>query len=71
LIDHHFELGKEEPPDIEVSAERTMKISQGLAYLFIGLTSSTRLSKACPKGVVVEAVEEVSGAVSLDHESRA
>lgn len=27
-------------------------------YLFIGLTSSTRLSNACRKGVVVEAVEE-------------
>lgn len=33
----------------------------GPVYLFMGLTSSTRLSKACRKGVVVEAVEEVLG----------
>jgi len=32
----------------------------------MGLTSSTRLSNACRNGVVVEAVEEAWGAVSLE-----
>lgn len=36
-----------------------------IAYLFIGLTSSTRVSKACRKGVVVDAVEEVYNVVNI------
>ena len=51
---------------------RYRKISlSGGSYSFIGLTSSTRLSKACRKGVVVEAVEDVWRAMSALMKERA